>query len=64
MCRASSDCAEKPTVIAAMSPLYAAPEMKGDEQDVGQHVFEGEADGDHEFERSGGDRVVEERLAV
>ena len=37
---------------------------EGHEQDVGQHVFEGKADGDHEFERAGGDRVVEERLAV
>ncbi|MNP17727.1 hypothetical protein D3C76_1101680 [compost metagenome] len=29
MWRASSDCAEKPKVTVAMSPLNAAPDMKG-----------------------------------
>ena len=33
---------------------------KRHEQQVGEHVFEGEADGDHELERAGRDRIVKE----
>jgi hypothetical protein len=62
MWRASSDCAEKPKVIVAHVAVVGRARHEGHEQQVGQHVFEREADRDHELERAGGDGVVEERL--
>ena len=35
---------------------------EGHEQQVGQHIFEREADGDDELERPGADGIIEERL--